>query len=300
MSTTTQASTLATRSSGQDTLSLAPKPRTQQTLLVEVSSRDRNYTLAPAANPFRFVFQRPLKDVQSVELLAGTIPATPYTLDTGYNTFMLLEGTTRFQVVIPPSFYTPASLVAALGVALNAVSGLQNTYVTALDATTGQLVVTLVGGANHLYSFIFRSGSPADDFEKTSGALLQINTPATILGFSSADATAISGTLRSPFPVDTTLTRLYLYLNVETTQSLSVIERGMGRRSPFAIIYMDQATGGYKFLNKETIQQTVFRLPQTLNRLQTLQVDIRDEFYRLVNFGGKDFTLLLQFSGLVA
>lgn len=299
MSTTTQAATLATRSSGQDTLSSAPKPRTQQTLLVEVSSRDRNYALAPAANPFRFVFQRPLKDVQSVELLAGTIPATPYTLDTGYNTFMLLEGTARFLVVIPPSFYTPASLVAALGVALNAVSGRQNTYVTALDATTGQLVVTLSAGTT-VYSFIFRSGSPADDFEKTSGALLQINTPATILGFSSTDATAATGTIRSPYPIDTTLTRLYLYLNVETTQSLSVIERGMGRRSPFAIIYLDQATGGYKFLNKETIQQTVFRLPQTLNRLQTLQVDIRDEFYRLVNFGGKDFTLLLQFSGLVA
>ena len=299
MSTTTQAATLATRSSGQDTLSSAPKPRIQQTLLVEVSSRDRNYALAPAANPFRFVFQRPLKDVQSVELLAGTIPATPYTLDTGYNTFMLLEGTTRFLVVIPPSFYTPASLVAALGVALNALSGRQNTYVTALDSTTGQLVVTLSAGTT-VYSFIFRSGSPADDFEKTSGALLQINTPATILGFSSTDATSVTGSIRSPYPIDTTLTRLYLYLNVETTQSLSVIERGMGRRSPFAIIYLDQATCGYKFLNKETIQQTVFRLPQTLNRLQTLQVDIRDEFYRLVNFGGKDFTLLLQFSGLVA
>jgi hypothetical protein len=299
MSTTTQAATVATRSSGQDTLSLAPKPRVQQTLLVEVSSRDRNYTLAPAANPFRFVFQRPLKDVQTVELLAGTIPAYPYTLDTGFNTFMLLEGTSRFLITLPPSFYTPATLVAALGVALNALSGRQNTYKADLDAVTGQLVVTLTAGST-VYSFIFRSGTPADDFEKTSGALLQINTPATILGFSSTDATAITGTLRSPYPVDTTLTRLYLYLNVETTQSLSIIERGMGRRSPFAIIYMDQATGGYKFLNKETIQQTVFRLPQTLNRLQTLQVEIRDEFYRLVNFGGKDFTLLLQFSGLVA
>lgn len=299
MSTTTQAATVATRSSGQDILSSAPKPRAQQTLLVELSSRDRNYTLAPAANPFRFVFQRPLKDVQTVELLAGTIPATPYTLDTGFNTFMILEGTVRFLVTLPPSFYTPASLAAALGSALNAISGRQNTYKAELDVVTGQLVVTLTAGATP-YSFLFTTGTPSDDYEKTSGALLQVNTPATVLGFPSADATAVIGTLRSPYPVDTTLTRLYLYLNVETTQSLSIIERGMGRRSPFAIIYMDQATGGYKFLNKETIQQTVIRLPQTLNRLQTLQVEIRDEFYRLVNFGGKDFTLLLQLSGLVA
>jgi hypothetical protein len=108
------------------------------------------------------------------------------------------------------------------------------------------------------------------------------------------------GVIASPYPMDlaTSMTRLYLYINLENSQDLGVIERGAGRRWPFAVIYLDDQTNGYKFLNKETLTPAAFVLPQPLARMQNLQIEFRDEWYRLVDFNGKDFTLLLQFTVL--
>ena len=51
------------RTSGQEALTLAPKPKASQTILVEVNSRDRNYSAAnQITNSFRFTFQRPIKE----------------------------------------------------------------------------------------------------------------------------------------------------------------------------------------------------------------------------------------------
>jgi len=90
------------------------------------------------------------------------------------------------------------------------------------------------------------------------------------------------------------LTRLYLYMNFQNSLDLSCISRGAGRRSPFAILYLDTDVNGYKFLNKETFSPISYSLPQPIGRLNSIQVDFRDEFYQLVDFNGKDFTLLLE------
>lgn len=277
--------------SGQDALTPAPKPKTPQTILVEVNSRDRNYSAAnQSTNSFRFTLQRPIKDIQTVELLAGTVP-TPLPLTTSTNSFTVVEGTTRNTVTIPPAFYTNTTLAAALQTALNAMPTKANTYTATLDATGAYLTVTRTGSVP--FTFLFASGSPTDTAQA-------VNTPSSVLGFSSADYTHVNGVIQAPFPMDPFMSRIYLYIDFESTLSLSAIERGAGRRSPFGVIYFDQITNGYKFLNKETIQQTLYKLAQPLPRLQSLQIDFRDEFYHPVNFGGRELTLLLQFSGLVA
>ena len=94
------------------------------------------------------------------------------------------------------------------------------------------------------------------------------------------------------------LTRLYLFINLNNTQNLGCIERGAGRRAPFAIIYLDEQTDGYKFLNKDTLTPASYSLPQPFSRLQNLDIEFRDEWHRLVNFAGKDFSLLLQLTVL--
>ena len=280
------------RTSGQEALTLAPKPKTPQTILVEVNSRDRNYSAAnQSTNSFRFTFQRPIKDIQTVELLAGTVPI-PLPLTPSNNAFTVVEGSARNTVTIPPTFYTNATLVAALQTALNAMPGKANTYTAALDSTGAYLTVTRSAGTTS-FTFLFASGSPTDTTQA-------VNTPSTALGFSSADYTHVNGVIQAPFPMEPFISRIYLYIDFESTLSLSAIERGAGRRSPFGIIYFDQTTNSYKFLNKETIQQTLYKLAQPLPRLQSLQIEFRDEFYHPVNFGGRELTLLLQFSGLVA
>jgi len=277
-----------------------PESRRHQTVLVEVSSRDRNYMQLILSNPFRFTFQRPLKDVRSVELIGGTIPANPYNVDKHYNQFTFQEGTTQWLITLPPATYTYTTLLSALTTAITSLSGLANTYSFSQDTNTQAFVTTRLTGSA-VFSYLFGSGIPSDLLDKEDGSLQQINTPASILGFDFADyACDSSGILTSPFPMDlfSLTSRLYLYINLENTLSLNVIERGVGRRSPYAILYLDQSTNGYKFLNKDTVTPVCYSLPQPLSRLQTLQIEFRDEFYRIVHFNGKDFSLLFQFTTL--
>ena len=250
------------------------------------------------SNPIRYTFARPLKDVREVELVSGTIPAYPYTIVEGANSFRFQEGTSFYTVTIPPGYYTVATLLSALNTVFAAL-GLTNTYIWSQDSSTNASVLTRTAGALD-FSFLFFTGPPDDTLDRSCGSFLQQNTPALQLGFDLGDYDSSGGVITSPFPIDlfTATNRLYLYLNLNTSQDLGVIERGAGRRSPFAIIYLDEERNGYKFLNKETITPSAFSLPQPISRLQTLDVEFRDEWFRIVNFNGKDFSLLLQLTTL--
>jgi len=290
---------MATQTSGQ-ALQLPNRPpsnRKHKTALIEINSRDRNYTNLIASNPFKFSFATPLKDVRAVELIGGTIPAQPFNILT--NTFLFEESigyqTFKRTISIPQGYYTTDTLLAIL-------PGLLQGTVTTYTATliSGKLVITQTSGNDIPFALLFLSSSVPDEFDRVTGALVKMNTPATLLGFDISDYYSTSNIIESPFPIDlsTINTRLYLHINLENTQNLGCIERGSGRQMPFAIIYLDKDTNGYKFLNKETITPVSYTLPQPISRLQTLTVDFRDEFYRLVNFNGKDFTLLLQVTQL--
>ena len=289
-----------TTSSGQHLLQphKAPNQRNRQTILVEVTSRDRNYLNLVPSNPMRFTLARPIKDVREVELLSGTIPAYPYTIVDGANKFLFEEGTSSYTITIPPNYYTSASLISQLNTLFSAAA-LTNTYTWSQDSTTGASVLTRTAGALN-FSFLFFTGPPDDTLDRSCGYFAQQNTPALQLGFDLSDYDSVAGVITSPFPMDlhTATNRIYLFINLNNSQDLGVIERGSGRRSPFAIIYLDQERNGYKFLNKETVTPAAFSLPQPMSRLQTLDIEFRDEWYRVVNFNGKDFSLLLQFTVL--
>ena len=245
---------MPTTSSGQHLLlpDRSLSSRKHQTILVEVSSRDRNLNSLIPSNPFRFTFPRPLKDVQSVELLSGTIPANPYTIVHGRNSFSFQEGSTLFSISIPPGSYTNAFLLATLNTLFTSLST-TNTYSWS-QTSNGSSLLTRTSGTLP-FSLLFASGSPSDIIDRVNGSLQEINTPASILGFDFADYSNTSTTIESPFPIDvhSVTNRLYLYLNFENSQNLSAIERGSGKKPPFAIIYLDEQTNGYKYLNKDTL-----------------------------------------------
>ena len=284
-------------SSGQHLLqpNRAPDTRRRQTILVEANSIDRNYTNQIAPNPLKFQFARPVKDVTSIELLSGTIPAFPFNITKANGSFTFAEGSTQVQLTIPPGQYSPASLVTQLQSLFATTPVLTNTYSVSL--VNGYLYINLTAGVQP-YAFLFASGTPSDTLDRNDGFLITRNTPANLLGFDINDYYSVAGELKSPFIVNTTTTRLYLYVNFDNTNSFSTVERGSGRRSPFAILYLDQATDGYKFLNKETLTPASYICPQPYARVQNLYIEFRDEFYRLIDFGGKDFTLLFNITVL--
>lgn len=292
-------STATPTSSGQHLLqpNRTPQSRAQRTVLVEVSSRDRNYLNLIPSNPMKFSFARPLKDIRSVELISGTIPANPYNIIDGANKFIFQEGTRFFTVTIPPGVYTNATLIAELNTLFSSLAT-SNTYTWSLGSGN-QSILTRTAGTNP-FTLLFLSGTYSDELDRSCGFFLKQNTPALQLGFDLSDYDDCSGIIVSPFPMDlySSINRLYLYINLQNSLDLGVIERGAGRRFPFAVIYLDKETNGYKYLNKETITPISYSLPQPLSRLQDLDIEFRDEWYRIVNFNGKDFSLLLQITCL--
>lgn len=292
---------MPTTSSGQHVLmpNRLPADRNHQIILVEATSRDRNYNNQIATNPLRFQFQRPLKDVRSVELISGTIPAQPYNINTYNNIFTFQEGSLTWKITIPPGFYTASYLKDTLATILAGLSGIGNTYTLAIDTNTQQLRITRDNGSA-TFAFLFTTTPKPDMVDHSDGFFLEQNTPATLLGFDLNDYYDTAGILISPFPIDvySSINRIYLFINLDNTQNLGCIERGAGRRSPFAIIYLDEQTNGYKYLNKDTLTPASYSLPQPYSRLQQLNLEFRDEWYRPIDFNGKDFSLLLQITVL--
>jgi hypothetical protein len=290
---------MATKSSGQDLIlpSRAPSTRAKKTIRIELNSRDRNYLNLIKSNPFKYDLQTPIRDVQSVELLGGTIPSKPYTFNEYNNTFTFFEEQSGNRTIkIPVGVYDIQTLTAELAGLLS--DGSRSLYEVSQNVV-GKLFI-LQKNYRQEFAFLFASGSTSDVIDRVTGGFLEMNTPATTLGFDLSDYTSIDGILLSPYQIDlyTTNTRLYLYLNLQNSQDLGCIQRGVGRRSPFAIIYLDGDTNGYKFLNKETFSPISYSLPQPISKLQSIHIEFRDEFHRLIDFNGKDFTLLLELTVL--
>lgn len=289
-------------SSGQHLLlaNRTPQSRKQQNVLVEVSSRDRNYTQRILSNPFRWQFARPMKDVRGVELIGGTIPANPYNIIEGANSFTFNEGGlcgNEWVITIPPGRYTCESLILKLNELFACIS-CDNDYCWTIDPASGKLIITKTGLLS--FGILFVGGEKTDEIDRSDGQFLKQHTLALQLGFDISDYYDCMGVIVSPYPIDlnSSINRLYLYINFENSQDLGCIERGAGRRWPFAIIYLDDQTNGYKYLNKDTLTPASFSLPQPFSRLQNLFIDFRDEWYRPVNFDGKDFSLLLNLTVL--
>jgi hypothetical protein len=266
-------------------------------VLVEVNSRDRNYMQRVLSNPFRWQFARPLKDVRSVDLLAGTIPAQPYNIVDGANSFTFNEGGAcgnEWVITIPPGRYTCTSLLLKLNELFTCLS-CDNEYIWTLDPHSGKLIITKTCGVLS-FALLFVAGDVRDEIDRSDGQFLKQNTLALQLGFDMSDYYDCMGVIVSPYPVDlyTSINRLYLFINFENSLDLGCIERGAGRRWPFAIIYLDEENNGYKYLNKDTLTPASYSLPQPFSRLQNLYIDFRDEWHRPVNFDGKDFSLLLN------
>ncbi len=285
------------RSSGQDVLLEYPKRenRKQRTILVEINSRDRNTTLFPQTTQFRWKFYRPLKDVVQIQIAGGAIPSCIYNLCTGWNSFTFEENTTRHTVTLPPGRYSLKDLVITLSKLLNALPGVTNTYTVEINPVNGFMTIKRDSGTAS-FSLLFLTGNFVDEYDNNN-ALRKMNSPAHILGFGRSDYTSNgSGVITgiATVDVDCIVNRLYLYMNHENTQDLNTIERSVGRLQPHAILYMDNANTGYKYLNKETFQPMFQAYPAPISRIATLDIALRDEFDRLIELNGRDFTILLE------
>ena len=272
------------------------------------NSRERNVVSYPNTNSFRWRLRRDLKDITSIRLIGGSLPANLYNINIGWNKFTLQEDGILFTVVMNPGNYDGCTLTIELERALNNL-GAQNTYICTYSKTTQKITISLDTGEKS-YSFLFMTGSYVDVFDDFYGAvdtlsndyLSGIRSPARLFGFVSNDyACDASGNLISPNPVDTAwfLNKIFLHINTDTNKDLNRIEVAQGRSDPYTIIYLDDVLSGVKYLNKETDYPILEFSPAPLSRLSLLEISLRDEFNNLLDTLNKEFTLIFELTHLV-
>ena len=273
--------------------------RKQRAVTVAVNSRDRNTGQDYYPNSFRWSFRRPLKDVLSIELVNGSVPAALYNINTGWNQFTFGEAGRKYTVTLTPGQYTAAQMCDELQTQLNALSSVLNSYTVSYDGNTMRptITATIPSGTPVSYTFYFMTSPFADTIDNRTGATMSVNCPGRLFGFEWQDYTAATnGILTSPNRMDPDLflKKLYLYINADNSVELNRVEMGAGRKDCFHILYMDQVTNGYYSLNKDLHTPIFYSAPAPISRIGTLNISIRDEFHRLVDLGWQDYTLLFE------
>jgi len=265
---------------------------------IVVNSRDRNLINDFNSNNFRYKLRRPLTNVMSIELMNGCIPSYIYNVNTGWNTFMFKEGSIVVTVTLTPGYYTEATLLVELQARLNAIIGKQNTYTVTLNPNTRRVQITSTNVAP--FSFLFYSGTPNDDIDLNTLAILSINTPARLLGFGLQDYNSDdSGKITSILPIDIDNFLKTIYLHIETDgKNLSRMELGNGRQDCFHIFYLVPGSANYLLLNKETDHSIFESSPAPIARIMTLNISFRDEFNRVVDFNQRESTLVFEITHL--
>jgi hypothetical protein len=276
--------------------------RGQRTITVAVNSRDRNLVSDYFPNSFRWTFPRPLKDIISIELVNGSIPADIYNINTGWNKLIFGEVNTgkKWTITLEPGQYKPAALVEELQLEINGLPGLLNKYILIYNENTMRMKMVANGTVYTEYTLYFATTPYKDSIDAVSGSLVSINSPARILGFEWEDYTSVNGVLTPPgrMDLDMFLKKLYLYINADNSTEFNRIEMGGGRKGCFHIIYMGDSINGYYPLNKDTYMPIYYSSPAPIARMNTLNISLRDEFNRLVDIGWKDYTLLFEITYL--
>jgi len=298
------------KSSGQEVLlpqqtqlpSIKPRQRKERTITILCNSRERNVVSYPNTNQFRWRLRRDLKDILSIRLIGGSVPANLYNINTGWNKFTFLENSASYTIILNPGKYDESSLANELKRALNN-SGLANVYNVTYSTTTLKISIIRISGTYN-FSLLFGSGSYTDQFDDFTGTvdalsndyLSEIRSPARILGFVTQDYSSTAGTIIAPNPVDIAwfLNKIFLHINVDTALELNRVEVARGAHDPYSLVYLDDVKDGIKYLNKETDYPVIEFSPAPLSRLSLLEISLRDEFYKLLDVQNKEFTLLFE------
>ena len=265
---------------------------------IVVNSRDRNLIYHYNSSNFRYKLRRPLTNVMSIELMNGCIPSYIYNVNTGWNTFRFKEGSVTVTITLTPGYYTEATLLVELQTQLNAIPAKKNTYTVTLNPNTKRVQITSTNVAP--FSFLFYSGSPNDDIDLNTLAILSINTPARLLGFGLQDYTSdTTGKITSILAVDIDNFMKTIYLHLETDgKNLSRMELGNGGRDCFHIFYLVPGSANYLLLNKETDHSIFESSPAPIARIMTLDISFRDEFNRVVDLNQRESTLVFEITHL--
>ena len=292
-------SAFTSRGSGS-ALQEEPRSRKERIIHVEINSNDRNQSTYPNPAEFQWTFSNPLKNVTSIKVTGGTVPIPYYTIDSPSNQFIFDTGSAKKLIIIPPGQYTNSNFPAALKSLLDAADG-TNTYTVTISSTT--LLLTVVSSGNNTFGFCFGANNQSNLTNQFGNPGLQaVRNPSYQLGFTDKDVyTVADRTIVSPNPVwINPLSRIYVYLNYDTSIDLRSIILGGAREGPSAVIYTldtDAIVYYMKSISRDTFEN-VINPGLIIPRIRTLNVSLQDEFKNVINTNNRPVTFLLEITVL--
>ena len=292
-------SAFTSRGSGS-ALQEEPRSRKERIIHVEINSNDRNQTTYPNPATFQWTFANPLKNVTSIKVTGGTVPIPYYNIDIPSNQFIFDTGSEKKLITIIPGQYSNTSLPAALKSLLDTADG-TNTYTVTISSTT--FLLTVVSTGTNTFGFCFGTNNQSNLTNQFGNPGLQaVRNPGYQLGFTDKDVyTVADKTIVSPNPVwINPLSRIYVYLNYDTSIDLRSIILGGAREGPSAIIYTldtDALTHYMKSPSRDTFEN-VINPGLIIPRIRTLNVSLQDEFQNVINTNNRPVTFLLEITVL--
>jgi len=292
-------SAFTSRGSGS-ALQEEPRNRKERIIHVEINSNDRNQIQYPNPAEFQWTFSNPLKNVTSIKVTGGTVPIPYYTIDSPSNQFIFDTGSAKKLITIIPGEYTNTNFPAALKILLDAADG-TNTYTVTISSTT--FLLTVVSSGNNTFGFCFGENNQSNLTNQFGNPGLQkVRNVGYQLGFVDKDVyTVADRTIVSPNPVWLNpLSRIYVYLNYDTSIDLRSILLGGGREGPSAIIYTldtDALVYHMKSPSRDTFEN-VINPGLIIPRIRTLNVSLQDEFQNVINTNNRPVTFLLEITVL--
>jgi len=292
-------SAFTSRGSGS-ALQEEPRNRKERIIHVEINSNDRNQIQYPNPAEFQWTFSNPLKNVTSIKVTGGTVPIPYYTIDSPSNQFIFDTGSAKKLITIIPGEYTNTNFPGALKILLDAADG-TNTYTVTISSTT--FLLTVVSSGNNTFGFCFGENNQSNLTNQFGNPGLQkVRNVGYQLGFVDKDVyTVADRTIVSPNPVWLNpLSRIYVYLNYDTSIDLRSILLGGGREGPSAIIYTldtDALVYHMKSPSRDTFEN-VINPGLIIPRIRTLNISLQDEFKNVINTNNRPVTFLLEITVL--
>jgi len=278
------------------------KQRKGRQITVEVNTIDRSRLVTYSTNNFRWEFRRPLKDITAIELVSGCIPADLYNVTPYWNKFVFGEaGRGVITLDLTPGQYTATTLAVELETQLNGIINKVNTYTVTYSAITKRLTISTATLPLNDFTFYFQSGQQhTDQVNSTTGVIECINCPAKLLGFDLVNTFSENGVIRPPYYVDVDycIKRLYLHINADNSKELNRIEVGSGRRDCYHILFLSHRSNGFYNLNRDTYMPIYYSAPAPISRMSYLTISLRDEFFRVMDLGNHEYSLVFEFTVL--
>lgn len=145
--------------------------------IIEIDSSQRDPVMFPAPNDYTVFLNKPLYNVETLELVTGKIPTTQYTINTGNKQFQVDE---QVIVLTERSYFSGADLASNLQDSF--IQYASNVDSVTFNSNTFALTFSNLLGTSP-FSFKFYSGSNGFTSQTPVG------TPCNVLGFAPIDTT---------------------------------------------------------------------------------------------------------------